>query len=97
MDHVFDILQFYEFGGGSVFEVAATANGVTYNPSTPIATPKTQNTGDSGTASSSAGTVSTTTKSLGGATDIRPGMAQMFVSLFAIVGGSAILGAFSVM
>ena len=32
-------LQFYEFGGGSVFQVAATANGVTYNPATPIATP----------------------------------------------------------
>jgi hypothetical protein len=32
-------LQFYEFGGGSVFQVAATANDVTYNPATPIATP----------------------------------------------------------
>ena len=31
--------QFYEFGGGSVFQVAADANGVTYNPSTPIASP----------------------------------------------------------
>lgn len=29
--------QFYEYGNGSVFQVAATANGVTYNPSTPIA------------------------------------------------------------
>ena len=33
-------LQFYEFGGGSVFQVAATANRVTYNPATPIATPR---------------------------------------------------------
>ena len=32
-------LQFYEYGGGSVFQVAAAANGVTYSPSKPIATP----------------------------------------------------------
>jgi len=32
-------LQFYEFGGGSVFQVAATANGVTYNPATPVPSP----------------------------------------------------------
>ena len=31
--------QFYEYGGGSVFQVAATANGVTYAPTSPIATP----------------------------------------------------------
>jgi len=35
----FMLVDFYEFGGGSVFQVAATANGVTYNPATPIATP----------------------------------------------------------
>lgn len=33
-------LQYYEFGGGSVFQVAATANGVTYNPSTPVPSPR---------------------------------------------------------
>ena len=33
-------LQFYEFGGGSVFQVAATANGVTYSPSTPVPSPR---------------------------------------------------------
>ncbi len=33
-------VQFYEFGGGSVFEVAATANGVTYSPTTPVPTPR---------------------------------------------------------
>lgn len=37
-------LQFYEFGNGSVFQVAATANGVTYNPSTPVPTPLSTNT-----------------------------------------------------
>jgi len=35
----FLLVDFYEYGGGSVFEVAASANGVTYSPSTPIATP----------------------------------------------------------
>ncbi|TCD68092.1 hypothetical protein EIP91_011545 [Steccherinum ochraceum] len=35
----FMLVDFYEFGGGSVFQVAADANGVTYAPSTPIATP----------------------------------------------------------
>ncbi|KAG1875526.1 PLC-like phosphodiesterase [Suillus subalutaceus] len=35
----FMLVDFYEYGGGSVFEVAATANGVTYSPTTPIATP----------------------------------------------------------
>ncbi|KAF8349695.1 PLC-like phosphodiesterase [Amanita rubescens] len=35
----FMLVDFYEFGGGSVFEVAATLNGVSYNPTTPVATP----------------------------------------------------------
>jgi hypothetical protein len=35
----FMLVDFYEFGGGSVFQVAASANGVTYNPTSPIATP----------------------------------------------------------
>jgi hypothetical protein len=35
----FLLVDFYEFGGGSVFEVAATINGVTYSPTSPIATP----------------------------------------------------------
>jgi len=34
-----NLKQFYEFGGGSVFQVAANLNGVTYNPQTPIASP----------------------------------------------------------
>jgi hypothetical protein len=48
-----DCLQYYEFGGGSVFQVAATANGVTYNPSTPVPTPRSTN------AQSSSGATST--------------------------------------
>jgi hypothetical protein len=35
----FILVDFYEYGNGSVFQVAADANGVTYNPSSPIATP----------------------------------------------------------
>jgi hypothetical protein len=44
-------LQFYEFGGGSVFQVAATANGVTYNPATPVASPRSTGTPTAGTTS----------------------------------------------
>ncbi|KAG6862161.1 hypothetical protein C0995_004243 [Termitomyces sp. Mi166 len=35
----FLLVDFYEFGGGSVFQVAANINGVTYAPTTPVATP----------------------------------------------------------
>jgi len=35
----FMLVDFYEYGGGSVFQVAADLNGVTYNPTSPIATP----------------------------------------------------------
>ncbi|KAJ7596669.1 PLC-like phosphodiesterase [Mycena floridula] len=35
----FLLVDFYEYGGGSVFQVAATINGVTYAPTSPIATP----------------------------------------------------------
>ncbi|KAH9178731.1 PLC-like phosphodiesterase [Lactarius sanguifluus] len=40
----FMLVDFYEFGGGSVFEVAATANGVTYDPTTPVPSPLTSDT-----------------------------------------------------
>ncbi|KAG6817732.1 hypothetical protein H0H87_004523 [Tephrocybe sp. NHM501043] len=35
----FLLVDFYEYGGGSVFQVAATINGVTYAPTSPVATP----------------------------------------------------------
>jgi len=35
----FLLVDFYEYGGGSVFEVAASVNGVKYAPTTAIATP----------------------------------------------------------
>ncbi|KIK94109.1 hypothetical protein PAXRUDRAFT_143574 [Paxillus rubicundulus Ve08.2h10] len=57
----FMLVDFYEYGGGSVFEVAATANGVTYSPTTPIATPIPQGT-SSTTGSSSNSAAPTTTR-----------------------------------
>ncbi|EIM92250.1 PLC-like phosphodiesterase [Stereum hirsutum FP-91666 SS1] len=51
----FMLVDFYEYGGGSVFEVAATANGVTYDPTTPIATPLSSS--SSSSTSSSSGSV----------------------------------------
>ncbi|KIJ21960.1 hypothetical protein PAXINDRAFT_165285 [Paxillus involutus ATCC 200175] len=59
----FMLVDFYEYGGGSVFEVAATANGVTYSPTTPIATPIPQgssSTTGSGTTSSNSAVSATT-------------------------------------
>jgi len=56
----FFLVDFYEFGGGSVFEVAATANGVTYAPTSPIATPISQSSGassSSGTANAAPGSI----------------------------------------
>lgn len=52
----FMLVDFYEYGGGSVFEVAATANGVTYDPTTPIATPLSSSSSSS-TSSSTSGSV----------------------------------------
>jgi len=48
----FMLVDFYEFGGGSVFEVAATANGVTYNPATPVPSPRSTSTGTTTSATS---------------------------------------------
>jgi hypothetical protein len=47
----FLLVDFYEFGGGSVFQVAATANGVTYNPTTPVPSPRSTGTQTVGTTS----------------------------------------------
>ena len=44
-------VQYYEYGNGSVFEVAATANGVTYSPTSAIATPKASSSSTTGAAS----------------------------------------------
>ncbi|EGO04745.1 hypothetical protein SERLA73DRAFT_173938 [Serpula lacrymans var. lacrymans S7.3] len=55
----FMLVDFYEYGGGSVFQVAATANNVTYNPSTPIAAPIPQGVNTSPGSGSSPGSQST--------------------------------------
>lgn len=48
----FMLVDYYEFGAGSVFQVAASLNGVAYNPSSPIAIPSaTAATGTSNAAS----------------------------------------------
>ncbi|TFK56708.1 PLC-like phosphodiesterase [Heliocybe sulcata] len=80
----FMLVDFYEYGGGSVFQVAATANGVDYSPTTPIATPKSQ------TASSS----STSGTSSSAPIDFRINQSQVVAS-FAVV-FSVMLGAWSV-
>ncbi|KAI6031557.1 PLC-like phosphodiesterase [Pisolithus microcarpus] len=55
----FMLVDFYEYGGGSVFEVAAAANGITYSPTTPVATPIPQaSASGSGGSNSSANTAS---------------------------------------
>jgi len=49
----FMLVDFYEYGGGSVFQVAATANGVTYSPSKPVPEPRTTGTPTATTAATS--------------------------------------------
>jgi len=89
----FLLVDFYEYGGGSVFQVAATANGVTYDPSTPIATPKPQN--GSPSVSGSSPTASVTTSNLNAAVSFGPG-ATLWWSLTATA-GTCVLGAMSIM
>jgi len=45
----FMLVDFYEFGGGSVFQIAANMNQVTYNPQRPIASPAITATGTGAT------------------------------------------------
>jgi len=71
----FMLVDFYEYGGGSVFEVAAQINGVSYNPSNPIATP-------SSTTTSTAGSVSVTSSSLNGGLKTLP--TSLVSQLFAL-------------
>ncbi|KXN88739.1 hypothetical protein AN958_06606 [Leucoagaricus sp. SymC.cos] len=49
----FLLVDFYEFGGGSVFDVAARINNVQYNPTKPIASPVPTGSGASSTAQTS--------------------------------------------
>lgn len=58
----FMLVDFYEYGGGSVFQVAATANGVTYNPATPVPSPVSSS--PSSSSSSSSSSVSTSSAAI---------------------------------
>jgi len=83
------LVDFYEFGGGSVFQVAATINGVTYNPTTPIATPISTASGTSSSGGSSGGS--------GGGNTNRGSLvspSQCVASLFVVL--SVLLGAMTV-
>ncbi|CAK5264534.1 unnamed protein product [Mycena citricolor] len=51
----FMLVDFYEYGGGSVFQVAAGLNGVTYAPTTPIAVPISTSSSSSTSGSSTTG------------------------------------------
>jgi len=76
----FFLVDFYEYGGGSVFTVAATANDVTYSPSQPIPTPIS---GSSAAASSKAANGGSGT---GSAASFRVGREQLGASLLVVAG-----------
>jgi len=80
----FLLVDYYEYGGGSVFQVAATANDVTYTGTVP--TPRSSS-GSGGSQTSSVGNAS---GSSGGGVSSCFGMTMLFAV------GCATLGAFSV-
>ncbi|KAF9566105.1 PLC-like phosphodiesterase [Agrocybe pediades] len=87
----FLLVDFYEYGGGSVFQVAADINGVSYSPSKPIATPLPT----SSTASGAGNSVSVTSTKLNGG-----GVSQIFINHLytaVAVSGSMFLGAILVL
>ncbi|KAI0784988.1 PLC-like phosphodiesterase [Abortiporus biennis] len=84
----FLLVDFYEYGGGSVFQVAATANGVTYNPTTPIATPISE--------TSTSTTSTTSSGSSSGAIGLLAISQPQFYSVM-FVASSVIFGALSVL
>ncbi|KAI0756866.1 PLC-like phosphodiesterase [Daedaleopsis nitida] len=67
----FMLVDFYEYGGGSVFQVAAAANGVTYSPATPVPSPKTSGSSTSTSSGSSSGASAIVTTSPNGALEVR--------------------------
>ncbi|KAJ7103304.1 PLC-like phosphodiesterase [Mycena belliarum] len=81
----FLLVDFYEYGGGSVFQVAATINGVTYSPTTPIATPVTSSASSSTTSSKS-----NTALSLFEFASRSQGIAYLFIGLSIMLGASSV-------
>ncbi|KAH9858064.1 PLC-like phosphodiesterase [Lenzites betulinus] len=51
----FMLVDFYEYGNGSVFQVAADANGVTYSPATPVPAPVSSTSSTAASGSSTSG------------------------------------------
>ncbi|KAI0375129.1 PLC-like phosphodiesterase [Pilatotrama ljubarskyi] len=88
----FMLVDFYEYGNGSVFQVAADANGVSYSPATQVAAPKSGASTSSSTNSSSSGV---TTAPANGATDVRL-VSTHFAASFAVIGG-ILAGALSIL
>ncbi|KAI0825002.1 PLC-like phosphodiesterase [Trametes gibbosa] len=84
----FMLVDFYEYGNGSVFQVAADANGVTYNPATPVPAPV------SSSSSSNSQTSGNTTAN-NGAMGVQLAPAPLAAS-FAVVAG-LVAGALSVL
>jgi len=82
----FMLVDFYEYGGGSVFQVAASINGVTYSPTSPIATPV-STTSSSASAGSSGNSAVSVTK-------LVFGRKQSVASLVVVLG--VMFGAYSV-
>jgi len=81
----FFLVDFYEFGGGSVFQVAAQANGVTYAPTSPIATPISEASSTS-TGSSSGGSTSSSPSSSGSRSTGVPAYASFIVFAGVLMG-----------
>jgi len=84
----FLLVDFYEYGGGSVFQVAAQLNGVTYAPTTPIATPIPDN------SSGSSSTSDTTSQSNAAPSAHAP--RNLWYVLITVLAGTA-LGAWTIL
>ncbi|KAJ7897089.1 PLC-like phosphodiesterase [Mycena olivaceomarginata] len=82
----FMLVDFYEFGGGSVFKVAATINGVTYSPTTPIATPIPTTSGASTSGTSSGGN-----SNAGSVVSASQCIASLFVALGVLLGAMSVV------
>ncbi|EAU92752.2 hypothetical protein CC1G_01797 [Coprinopsis cinerea okayama7 len=79
----FLLVDFYEYGGGSVFEVAAQINGVPYNPATPVASPR----------PTAVGTQTAGRDATGGASGSAPALLQgsHLVALLSMVVGTVVI------
>ncbi|KAJ6503304.1 PLC-like phosphodiesterase [Mycena vitilis] len=82
------LVDFYEYGGGSVFQVAANINGVTYSPTSPIATPLPTT---SSSTSSSGGGSSSNSNNGSSLLSRTQWTASLFVALSVLLGASSVL------